>query len=173
VSRVLGLLTGEGLVTRAEGAGVLDVEWEALIRRWTQDYAMTTSNTASTWLAVRGLPAAAERLVRYRRPYAVTSSFAAARIAPVTEPRLLVIYVDDVSDAASRLDLRAADAGANVLLMIPYDPVVYERTVKREDLDLVNPSQLAADLLTSPGRGPSEAEALLRWMRENPDAWRS
>ncbi|MHB1538354.1 MAG: hypothetical protein ACYCUM_06965 [Solirubrobacteraceae bacterium] len=32
-------------------------------------------------------------------------------------------------------------------------------------------SQIVADLLTSPGRGPSEAQALLDWMQANQDAW--
>jgi len=36
----------------------------------------------------------------------------------------------------------------------------------------VAPSQAAADLLTSPGRGPSEAEALIAWMAANEAAWR-
>ena len=30
-----------------------------------------------------------------------------------------------------------------------------------------------ADLLTSPGRGPAEAEALMSWMERNQDAWRT
>jgi len=30
-----------------------------------------------------------------------------------------------------------------------------------------------ADLLTGPGRNPSEAEALLEWMKKNEDAWRA
>jgi hypothetical protein len=34
-------------------------------------------------------------------------------------------------------------------------------------------SQIAADLLTSPGRGPNEAEVLMQWMQENEAAWRT
>ena len=34
-------------------------------------------------------------------------------------------------------------------------------------------SQVAADLLTSPGRGPAEAESLLEWMRANETEWRA
>jgi hypothetical protein len=30
-----------------------------------------------------------------------------------------------------------------------------------------------ADLLTSPGRGRNEAEALIEWMRKNERAWRT
>jgi DNA-directed RNA polymerase specialized sigma24 family protein len=52
-------------------------------------------------------------------------------------------------------------AGANVMLLVPFDDVVFERTSKRDGLTVVALSQLAVDLLTSPGRGPSEAEAIL------------
>ena len=33
--------------------------------------------------------------------------------------------------------------------------------------------QIAADLLTSPGRGPNEAEALIAWMGEHKPVWRA
>jgi hypothetical protein len=33
-------------------------------------------------------------------------------------------------------------------------------------------SQVAVDLLTGPGRNPSEATALLDWMTANESAWR-
>jgi hypothetical protein len=102
-----------------------------------------------------------------------TGSFAAARLAPVTAQRLLVVFVQEASAAASKLDLRPAEAGANVLLVEPFDPVVFDRTIARDGLVLANPSQVAADLLTSPGRGPAEAEALLAWMKEHEDDWRS
>lgn len=35
------------------------------------------------------------------------------------------------------------------------------------------PSQVSVDLLTSPGRGPNEAEALRQWVQVNEDAWRA
>jgi uncharacterized protein with HEPN domain len=31
----------------------------------------------------------------------------------------------------------------------------------------------ASDIMTSPGRAPNEAEALIEWMRQNEDAWRT
>ena len=60
-----------------------------------------------------------------------------------------------------------------MLLLEPFDPVVFEQGWARDDLDYCALSQVAADLLTSPGRGPAEGEALIRWMRENEDAWRA
>ena len=64
-------------------------------------------------------------------------------------------------------------AGANVILAEPHDPVVFERTIMRDELRVVSPSQLAADLLTGPGREPSQGNELLTWMRANEDRWRA
>ena len=83
------------------------------------------------------------------------------------------LYVDDADEAADRLGLRGADAGANVVLLEPFDPVVFDRTATRDGLCCVAPSQLAVDLLTGPGREPPQGEELLRWMQDNEDAWRA
>jgi hypothetical protein len=73
---------------------------------------------------------------------------------------------------ADELDLRPTDSAANVALARPFDPVVYERTLEKKGITVAAPSQVVADLLTSPGRGPNEAEAFIAWMRGNEDAWR-
>ncbi len=51
--------------------------------------------------------------------------------------------------------------------------VVYEPTSKKTGITIAAFSQVAGDLLTSPGRGPNEAEALMEWLREREDAWRA
>jgi hypothetical protein len=84
-----------------------------------------------------------------------------------------VVYVDDALKAADELKLRPADAGANVLLVEPFDEVVFERTLLRDALVTASPTQVAADLLTGPGREPSEGEELLDWMTENEGVWRT
>jgi hypothetical protein len=81
--------------------------------------------------------------------------------------------VDSAEAFAGDLDLRPAESGANILLAEPFDPVVYERTWKRQQITFAAPTQIAVDLLTSPGRGPAEADELLSWMGQNEDAWRS
>ena len=170
VARVLALLDREALVQRSSGA-VVEVDWQKLIARWTQDYSMTKSNQTSTWLAPRGLPALLDRLSSGDVRYAVTSSMAASHLAPVAPPRLCAIYVEN-QEVAAGLDLTPAEAGVNVLLLEPYDDVVFQRTVLRKNIVLACPSQVAADLLTSPGRGPAEAEALLTWMQAHEEEWR-
>ena len=82
------------------------------------------------------------------------------------------MYVDDIDDASSLLSLRPTEVGANVILAEPFDPVVYARSTLRDGIKYCVPSQTAADLLNGPGRNPSEAEELLRWMVANERAWR-
>jgi hypothetical protein len=102
----------------------------------------------------------------------VTGSLAAQPYASYADARLGIIYVNDPIPLASDLGLRAVDAGANVLLVAPRSPVVFERTTTWRDITLVAPTQAVADLLGGPGRNPAEGEYLLDWMKENPDAWR-
>jgi hypothetical protein len=72
---------------------------------------------------------------------------------------LATIYVDNVAHAADALALRPTEAGANVLLVEPFDPVAFERTWTRDDNTYAVLSQVAADLLTSPGRAPAEGRS--------------
>ncbi len=102
-----------------------------------------------------------------------TGSLGSVSVAPVTPARLAVLFVNDIEDAAERLGLRPAEAGTNVILVEPFDPVVYERDREQEGITYVALSQNAADLLTSLGRGPNEAEELLEWMARNTGAWRA
>lgn len=171
LSRTLDLLDREGFVTRGERGAITGLDWEATIRRWTQDYDFARSNRTSYYLEPRGLNTLVSKLCDIR--YAATGAFAAQRYAPIVPARQAAIYVDDPAAAAEKLKLRPAETGANVVLAEPFDPVVFERSVIRDGVQAVAASQLAADLLTGPGREPSEGNELLSWMRDNEDAWRA
>jgi hypothetical protein len=173
VSRALTLLDREALVTRTPGGAVTDVQWADLLHRWTQDYSLAKANTVATYLEPRGLPALLTKLRQTEQRYAVTGSQAASVLAPVAATRLLTIYVDRLDEAAKTFGLRPAERGANVVLAEPFNPVVFDRTQVRDGITYAAPSQVAADLLTSSGRAPAEAEALLQWMKDNEDVWRS
>src|SRR5260221_3732435 len=162
-SRVVEWLSREALVDRRPRGPVQSIQTAGLIRRWAQDYAVLTSNDARSYLDPRGLDNLTRGLSKgaIRGRYALTGSIAANRIAPITPARLAMLYVDDVESAAAALNLRPTDAGANVMLLTPFDDVVFERTWKDGGLTIVTASQAAVDLLTSPGRAPSEAEAIL------------
>ena len=172
LSRVLDLLEREAIVSRVHGA-VSAVDWRGAIRRWTDDYGQTESNAPTTALEPRGLPAIGRKLRAAEFMYAATGAFAVQRFNPIAPARLAAVYVTDAAESIDRLGLRETDAGANVVLLEPLDLVVFDRTLDRGGLRCVAPSQLAADLLTGPGREPSQGEELLQWMETNEHVWRS
>lgn len=172
LSRVINLLNRDALLTKDDTGSVTDIDWGGTIRRWAQDYEMRRSNALMSFLEPRGISAVAEKLTKATWRYAVTGSLAAQRFAPIAPARTAVVYVEDAARAADRLRLRPAEVGANVVLAEPFDEVVWDRTLTLDRLVTVAPSQLAADLLTGPGREPSEGEELLVWMRKNQSAWR-
>jgi hypothetical protein len=172
VSRVFAFLDPEGLITREPRGPVTDVKWADLIRRWATDYDFARSNTTRTYLEPRGITGLLDKLTTADFSYAITGSLAAAQIAPIAASRLATIYVTDIDRAAQELRLRPAETGGNVVLAEPFDRVVFERTWETDSVTFTALSQVAADLLTGPGRGPAEGEELLRWMQENQDAWR-
>ncbi len=172
-SRVVDFLDREALVTRTTRGPITTVDWRALLNRWSQEYSPFARQGATMYLAARGIPAVTDRLKKTKVKYAVTGSWAAAEIAPVAAPRLLMVYVDDPADVEKTLDLRPGDAGANVAILTPFDDVVFERTSTKGGVTVAALSQVGADLLTSPGRGPNEAEALMDWMQRNEGTWRA
>ena len=172
VSRVFAFLESDALIVRERYGPVTDVKWVDLIRRWTADYSFSKSNLTRTFLEPRGLPALLDKLRGDTWRYAITGSLAAAEIAPIAAPRLAAIYVDDVTEVAARLRLRPAEGSANVILAEPFDPVVYDRMRQTDGIYYAAPSQVAADLLTGPGRSAAEGEELIRWMQEYEEDWR-
>ena len=173
VTRVLSLLEDDDIVVRGSNGEVAEVRWRDLLIRWADDYSLTGSNRASTFLAPRGLSLVREQLSALSSPYAITGSFAVPPEAEVAPGRILSCYVSGIETAAKELEVRPTEAGANVILLEPFDDVVFERTRSQDGSRLVAMSQCAADLMTGSGREPAQADALLTWMAENEDAWRS
>ena len=167
-SRLLDWLAREGLVTRVSRGPVEALDRARMIRRWADDYSVLKSNDARSFLEPRGIANLLRRLTTRRVRYALTGSLAANRLAPVAPARLAMMYLDDPDETASELNLTATETGANVMLLVPFDEVVFDRTRSDEGVTYVAPSQAAVDLLTSPGRSPAEGEAVLEWMVRNP-----
>lgn len=172
-SRVVGILSRDAIVTRGDRGEVVDVDWKALLRRWTADYGVYTSNRMLRCLEPRGMSSLRNKLPKLAPRYAVTGSLAASQRVRETPTKLVALYVDNVGEAAESLGLRTTESGANVVLLEPFDSVVFERTWKEEGIAFAALSQVCADLSTGGGREPAEGEALIRWMESNVDAWRA
>jgi hypothetical protein len=161
-SRLVTWLAREDLLNRRPRGPIDAVDIGGLIRRWADDYQVLGSNVVASFLDARGISNLTQRLPQLGVRYAVTGSLAASLLAPVAPPRLAMVYVAAVEPVVEALKLRPADAGVNVMLLLPFDEIVFERTSQIQGLTLAAPSQVAADLLGSPGRGPNEAEAVLQ-----------
>jgi hypothetical protein len=171
--RVVAFLEEQDLVERERRGPITDVRWRPILERWSRDYGFGQSNTVATFLEPRGLETLTARLVRAGElDYVLTGSLAAERFAAYAPARLAMLYVRDIAAGATLLELRPTTTGANVALASSDYDVVFEGTQVVDGLRLAAVSQVAVDLLTGPGRNPSEAGALLDWMESNEPAWR-
>lgn len=173
VYRVLELLESEGAVKK-NGAKVSVPDWEALLRRWAIDYQLFNDNTSSRWIAPRGLDYLQEKAAAANNlNYAYTGTIAAMEWAQYAPVRAAMIYVKDLAIAAQELELKPADAGANVILFESKSKTPFQRVVMGKSRNrLVAPAQVAVDLLNGPGRSAAEAEELITWMKGNENVWR-
>ena len=170
--RVVEFLAEEGLLVR-ERSRIVDVDWPRLLERWSKDYGFTRSNPVRTYLSPRGLTALTDSLRKLQDfQYVITGTLAAENLARYAPARMAMIYVEDAVSLTTSADLREVEAGANVLLATTKYDVVYERFREVDGLRMAAPSQVAVDLMTAPGRSPSEAEELIRWMIANESNWR-
>jgi hypothetical protein len=173
ISRVADILERDALLTKDARGRIVQVDWSGALRRWTDNYRVLSSNRMQSFLEPRGLPHLLGKLPQLGQRHAVSGSLAAARRSPIASSRLAMVYVDEVASASRELGLRPTEAGANVMLLAPFDEVVYDRTTSADGVVYAAASQVAVDLLTSPGRGPEEREGLLAWMKEHESDWRT
>lgn len=177
VSRLLDALDREALVERSPKGEVESVDVEGLLRRWADSYDVLKTNAARRFIAPAGITKVMEELstttsASSQPRVAITGSFAAVRLAPVAAPALLLAYIENDESIVDTLNLLPADEGANLVLLRPFDRVVWDRTTTEDGLTYVAPSQAAVDCLTGTGRMPAEGEALLDWMLNNESEWR-
>ena len=172
--RVVKFLEEEEIVERQPQEPVRSVRWRQLLERWSRDFGFQQNEPAASLLFPRGLDALLEALRGEMGPrYVLTGSLAARRYAPYAPARFAMIYAADVVQLSEKLGLRAVDTGANVLLAVDREEVAFERAQVLDGICFAAPSQIAVDLLTGPGRSPSEGEALLDWMEANEREWRA
>lgn len=176
LSRVLEKLSDEGLIERESFGPVTGVDWPAMLRRRAQTLDLFRIAGTYRYVARQGARALLENLKDSGSdpPPTITGSFAAARLAPVAAPTLLVVYTLTPRELAEELGLLPAEAGADTVLIRPDNEVVFARSKADEGgLTWAAPSQVAIDCLAGSGRMPAEGAAVIEWMRDNESQWRS
>lgn len=175
-TRVLELLDREAVIERNEDSAVTSVHKRALIDRWTQDYKVMASNEVIATLDPRGLNHALNALASVETRVVVTGSAAARAylpnaVTPVSPLVSLSLYADDPISLMDQLGLKVVERGTNVLVLRPYDDVVYVTSRIVDGVSYATPAQVAADLLTGPGRASEEAEQLIAALESGEPGW--
>jgi hypothetical protein len=181
-SRILEYLEREAIVERTVRGGVRSVDWQQLLRQRAHAYSVFERNVPTRWFTSTNLAAFLGMLreaVRVRKlpPPMLTGSFAATAVADVpTDASLLCLYTTgDPTDLLRKLDIAPAETRTNVILLQPYNSIVFERPYpqsSKAQLPLVACSQIVIDCLTGPDTMRPDGEALIGWMTAHEDLWR-
>jgi hypothetical protein len=175
VSRLIDALDEEALIERTPRGPVGDVNVAGLLRRWAKSYDVFKTNGLFTYIARPGWSNVLDKLASdpsLGSGVAITGSVAATRLSPVAAPAMLLAYTPEPERLAEKLNLLPADDGADVGLLLPFDPVVWAGASSEAGTTFVAPAQVAVDCLTGNGRMPAEGEAVLEWMTSNETQWR-
>ncbi|MGC5346959.1 hypothetical protein PZB75_30330 [Streptomyces sp. AM 4-1-1] len=179
VSRLLDTLEDQ-LLIRRKGRIIADVDWAQLLRARAQQTSLLTAGAYQGFLAPNGIPALLRQIPQLSTEYVdglcVTGSYAAQRSVQVAVGGQLMLYMAswlDIDDVADELGLLPVADGADVLLLNEPDSFVRQRSELVDGVQCAAPSQAALDCLAGPGRMPAEGEALLHFMEEHPEEWRS
>jgi hypothetical protein len=149
---------------------VATVHVARLVRRWAEDYRFADAHRAVACEHPHGVPGALTALRACGAPYALTARAGAAALLGAALPAVCAAYVDNADRVARLIGATPVDAGANLLLVEPFDPFPFEGTWERAGLRYAAASQIIADLLGSPPPAPEQAAALLA---RDPTTWRA
>lgn len=160
VSRLLDIFDREELIERVVRGPVVGVAIARLLRRWTEDYRFADAHRFVPLVHPHGVPGALAGLRDAGVPYALTARAGAAALLGTALPGVVTAYVDN-PERVARLLGAAAGEGANLTLIDPFDPFVFEGAWESSGLRYAARSQIMADLLGSPPPAPMQAAALL------------
>ncbi|MFE2337297.1 helix-turn-helix domain-containing protein [Streptomyces coelicoflavus] len=177
VSRLLGALEDQ-LLIRRDGRTIRTVNWQGMLRARAEHSNLLNLNPYSGFIAPNGTNYLLDQLndpFVSRHLLAITGSYAAREVAPLSVGGQLMIYIrpDHFSDElVDHLGLLEVKQQADVLFLDAHDSVVFRRSRLVDGLRHVALSQLALDCLSGPGRLPAEGEAVLERMAAD-EQWRN
>lgn len=164
--RVVEVLVERELIHRIPRGAITEVRWEPMLRAWAADRKVCA---VRRFAAPDGVAAVRERLAEHIDiPYALTGVGA----TDYAQPAVVEVYADDPDEFASALGLRPVDRGGDVVVAIPWSPVVFDRMDRHGGVRRVAPSHVYADLLSGPFRNADAAEHLLTQLTADDARWR-
>ncbi|MGW2355166.1 helix-turn-helix domain-containing protein [Actinacidiphila glaucinigra] len=179
VSRLLVALEDQ-LLIRRDGRVIYQVDWMNLLRARASQSDLLRDHSYQGMLAPNGIPSVMNGISSLP-PHgvdgvAVTGSWAAHRVAPLTAGGQLMLYMAEwltADEVADDLGLLPVEENADVVLLPARDRGVFAGSTLFHGVRHVALSQLALDCLAGPGRMPAEGEAVLEYMLDHQEEWRA
>ena len=176
VSRIVARLEREGYVVRDDRAAVRPRDPALLLEAWREAYQFSQHTVHQGHVAARSgdmlLKLVCDGLKEQKIEYAVTGLAAAWVFTRFAGFVLTTIYLPDDPPPAliQKLGYREEPRGANLWLVVPNDPGVFQGAVDKDGLHCVHPVQAYLDLKGHPERADAAAERLreelLKWRRD-------
>jgi hypothetical protein len=173
-TRILETLGREALIERAGRGKIVGVRWVELLQQRAASLDLLAPHKTTMFISQRGAAETRAALAGESK-IVVTGSFAAADLAPVAAPALLVICtLLKADELAARLKLLPTTTGGDVAIERPenYGPF-FNCGFDEAGINVAAPSQVVIDCLSGNGRMPSEGEALIDWMQQDEKKWRA
>lgn len=170
--RVVELLQQEGLIEKQGREPIKAIEWKAILRRWSLDYSADRQRRGRAYFGPRGADYAIQHLRGCETNYILSGGFAANLYSDIGPTSLGAIYTSDADALSSEVGLIREDEQPNVIL---FEDGMSWATIGSRSIDGIStaaPSQIAIDLLSGPGREPSDGESFMQWMEQNDERWR-
>ena len=164
VSRIVRNLADQGLVAK-RGRFVHVPDPDLLLRTWLDDYDFDKHRRITGHLPARDGDDLVRMLAKalthqpHQPEYAATGLAAAWCMGRYAAFRTASVYVhhEDALDDLRDLSFRPTDRGANVWILVPADPGVFEGVATLDDVHCVAPVQVYLDLHAHPERAPEVA----------------
>ncbi len=162
VSRIVRQLEADGFIRRIDG--VIAVRNSGLLlEAWREAYAFNRHHIVRGHIPTRSpqnlLGSLTESLRDQSISHAVTGLASAWQHARFAGFRTVTVYVQELS-SLSALHFRPEERGANVWLIVPDDPGVFDGAVDIEGIRCVSAVQTYLDLLAMPERSQEAADEL-------------
>ena len=178
--RTIDYLDRQNLIAREkvtlsgrETSKITRVNWLEIIEAWSKEYSFMQSNSVKSYIEPRGIGVVINNLKELNpKTYAVTGSIAASNYEEYAQAKQIRIYAKNPSDLVNQLGLKEVETGANIQIAGTSYDSVFKGSVVVKGISIVALPQIAVDLLSGPGRNPSEGKALLNWMSKNEERWR-
>jgi len=171
-SKVVSKLLTDGLIEKNEGGQICVANTGLLLDAWAESYQFSKHRIIKGTIAGRGgddvVLKLSGALKERETSYAFTGLAAAWQVDSFAGFRLVTTYLRETpsEELLKELHFYEDERGANVWIVVPNDPGVFEGAAEYKGLPCVHPVQIYLDLQAQPERASEAAEHLRQSMTQ-------